>query len=246
MKKPPSFFVLLLVLPTLVCAQDDAYLPISNQELQIRQTTGFILGYSESHEQAAWVAYELTQEELQGDVERTNDFREDNKIKTSSASLTDYKYSGYDRGHLAPAADLKWSKQVMSESFLLSNLSPQHGDFNGGIWLSLERAVRKLVIKHGDIYVVTGPVFLEDSKTIGPNDVAIPSHYWKALYFISKNEMVGFMLPHEKGNQPLASYVVSVDTIENATGLDLFAKLPDLVEDTLEANIQVSHLLQLN
>lgn len=246
MNKPPSFFVLLLLLPTLVCAQDDAYLPIANQELQIRQTTGFILGYSEPHEQAAWVAYELTQEELQGDVARTGDYREDNDIKTGSALLSDYKYSGYDRGHLAPAADLKWSKQAMSESFLLSNMSPQHRDFNRGIWLSLESAVRKWVMKHGDIYVVTGPVFLEDGNKIGSNGVAIPSHYWKALYFISNNEMVGFMLPHKKGDRPLSGYVTSVDVIETATGLDLFAKLPDVEEDALEANKQVSHLLQLN
>ena len=133
---------ILFLLPPVVEAQDDAYLPLSDSKLQVRHTTGFILAYSERHEQAAWVAYELTAGEVTGDVGRTDNFRSDGSITTGSASLSDYKGSGYDRGHLAPAGDMKWSRSAMSQSFFLSNMSPQLPAFNRGIWRSLESAVR--------------------------------------------------------------------------------------------------------
>ena len=133
---------LLLLLSRSIEAQDDAYLPLSEGKLEVRQTTGFILAYSEPHEQAAWVAYELTAQEVTGGVGRTDNFRSDHEIGTGSASLADYKGSGYDRGHLAPAGDMTWSRSAMSQSFFLSNMSPQLPAFNRGIWRSLESAVR--------------------------------------------------------------------------------------------------------
>ncbi|MDZ7792136.1 MAG: DNA/RNA non-specific endonuclease [Spirochaetia bacterium] len=121
--------------------------------------TGYTLSYSEEHEQAEWVAYKLTIEELQGDVERTDNFREDKKVDTETASLSDYRGSGYDRGHLAPAADFSWSEEAMSDTFYLSNMSPQKPGFNRGIWRSLESQVREWAIRDKALLVVTGPVF---------------------------------------------------------------------------------------
>jgi len=118
----------------------------------------YTLSYNEKHEQAKWVAYELTAEETQKGVTRTNDFRSDNAVKTGSVTNADYQGSGYDRGHMAPAADMSWSVQSMEESFFYSNMSPQVPGFNRGIWKKLEERVRQWAVENKDIYVVTGPV----------------------------------------------------------------------------------------
>ena len=246
MVRPPCFHsstmrlfiaVLYAWLSNCAWAADDAYLPLSVAPLELRQTAGFVIGYSEIHEQAAWIVYELTPDEVRGTVGRTNDFRFDSQISTGSATLADYRGSGFDRGHLAPAGDMKWSRRAMSESFLLSNVSPQSAAFNRGIWRSLEEHVRRVTIATGTVYVATGPVFGAGQTKIGANNVAVPSHYWKVFLVLPEKDMVGYLLPHRKGSRPLDSYKVTVDEIEEITGLDLFAELPDDQEIPLEAKI---------
>ena len=129
--------MLIIFLFSILCSQNIG-LPYYTQSDQIISHTAYTLKYSEQHEQASWVAYTLKSSHTSGTVGRTNDFREDYKVKTGSASLSDYKGSGYDRGHLAPAADFKWSSTAMSESFFMSNMSPQKPGFNRGIWKKLE------------------------------------------------------------------------------------------------------------
>ena len=103
--------------------------------LQIVAHAGYCLGYSETHEQAAWVCYELNKWEVQtSSFKRTDNFRPDPDITTESSQLVDFKGSGFDRGHLVPAGDMGWSYESMSQSFLLSNISPQQPGFNRGIW----------------------------------------------------------------------------------------------------------------
>ncbi|MFA6845255.1 MAG: DNA/RNA non-specific endonuclease, partial [Sphaerochaetaceae bacterium] len=113
---------------------------------------GYALSYNEQYEQPSWVAYQLTCDEVVGTIERTDNFRPDPAILTRSASLDDYRSSGYDRGHLIPAADQKWSAQAMDDSFYLSNMSPQTGAFNRGIWSHLEAVVRTFANDNGAIY----------------------------------------------------------------------------------------------
>ncbi|MCZ6703711.1 MAG: DNA/RNA non-specific endonuclease, partial [Ignavibacteria bacterium] len=130
----------------------------------------YSLSYNETHEQAEWVAYVLTADEVRMKCERTNDFREDGSVSTGSAGLADYRGSGYDRGHLSPAADNKADCPVaMSESFYMSNMSPQKPGFNRGIWRKLESKVRDWAAKYGEIYVATGPVFWDIIEKIGAN-----------------------------------------------------------------------------
>jgi endonuclease G len=93
-------------------------------------------------------------------TKRKDNFRSDPKVKTGSAALSDYKGSGYDRGHLAPAADFKWSATAMSESFYMSNMSPQVPGFNRGIWKNIESTVRNWAVENDEIYIVTGPVLI--------------------------------------------------------------------------------------
>jgi endonuclease G len=196
----------------------------------IRTYSGFDLAYNEEFEQASWVAYILTRGEVeQGTVPRSDDFRPDTTIRTGSAGLSDYRNSGFDRGHLAPAGDMKWSFQAMSESFLLSNISPQEPYFNRGIWRRLEQQVREWAVEKDSIYVVTGPVLSNVTTRIGTNEVGVPSYYFKVLADLSPpdHSFIAFLLPNQQLQGVPLQYAISVDSLEQFTGYDFFASAPD-------------------
>ena len=204
---------------------------------------GYALGYIEYHEQAAFVIYKLTaREALTKEVQRTNRFRRDPEIPTGSATTADYRRSGYDRGHLAPAADMAFSVQTMADSFFMSNMSPQKPAFNRGIWKRLEEQVRQIAIREKAIYVVTGPILpKKKTVTIGANQVTVPTHYYKVIFDLTPpRKMIGFILPNEGSDRPLEYFAVTVDVVEKATGLDFFSALPKAVQERLECTNSVS------
>ncbi len=227
--------------PTTQTTENFDYLPASSAYPTV-QHDHFVLAYAEQHEQAAWVAYELTLAEVSENTERSDDFREDPSITTGSATPDDYRRSGYDRGHLAPAGDMGFTESAMSESFFMSNISPQSPAFNRGIWKNLEEDVRNWVRQTGRLYVVTGPVFADSQKKIGENQVTVPSYFFKILldYREPDIKMIGFLLPNEGTQQSLTSFAVPVDEIEKITGLDFFPALPDAIENDLEARVQTA------
>ncbi len=186
------------------------------------------------------MAYHLTAAEVMNKVAgRENNFRVDPAITTGSASLADYKGAPYDRGHLAPAGDMAWSSLAMSESFFMSNMIPQLPGFNRGIWKQLEEQVRAWAELGGSLWVVTGPVLGPGLPAIGPNGVSVPSMYYKVLLDDTQQppEGIGFLLPNAKSSAALSSFMVPIDQVERATGLDFFSALPDSVEDKVEAVI---------
>ena len=204
---------------------------------------GYALGYIEYHEQAAFVIYKLTAREvLTKEAQRTNRFRSDPEIPTGSATPGDYRRSGYDRGHLAPAADMAFSVQTMADSFFISNMSPQKPAFNRGIWKRLEEQVRQIAIREKAIYVVTGPILpKKKTVTIGANQVTVPTHYYKVIFDLTPpRKMIGFILPNEGSDRPLEDFAVTVDVVEKATGLNFFSALPQAVQKKLESKITVS------
>ncbi len=203
---------------------------------------GYALGYSIKYKQSLWVVYRITKTEMDAPrVKRTNLFKPDPEIKIGSASLADYRKSGYDRGHLAPAATIGFSKETMSESFYLSNMSPQKPQFNRGIWKDLEALVRIWARENEDIYVVSGPIITPGYKTIG-DKVAVPQYYYKVIFDISPPtfKMLGFILKNEGSNRPLKIFVVTVDEVEKITGFDFFSELPDIIEDKLERKVNIN------
>ena len=203
---------------------------------------GYALGYIEYHEQPAWVVYHFTKEEaVTKAVKRSDDFREDPEIPTGSATLADYRRSGYDRGHLAPAADMAFSVRTMSDSFYMSNMSPQKPAFNRGIWKDLEAQVRDFAITEHDVYIVTGPILPKTKTvTIGGNRVTVPTHYYKVIYDRTPPEkMIGFILPNEGSNRPLRDFAVTVDAVEDATGLNFFSTVPQPKQEQLESAISI-------
>lgn len=209
----------------------------------IRSYTGFDLGYNEKYEQASWVAYVLTREEVEaGTINRTDNFRADTSISTGSAKLADYRGSGYDRGHLAPAGDMKWNYNAMSESFLMSNMSPQAPSFNRGIWRSLESSVRVWATEKDSIYVITGPLLGSIDTLIGPNEVGVPDSYFKVLVDLSPpdHSMIAFILPNARSSEELIQFAISVDSLEIVSGYNFFASAPEAdVIEWMEGNLDL-------
>lgn len=200
---------------------------------------GFTLLYNEKHEQASWVAYQLTKEETNNIYSRTNKFMPDPTVRTQTANDNDYLGSGYDRGHLAPASDMGWSAQTMFESFYYSNMSPQVPSFNRGIWKKLEEQVRTWAIEYDTIYVVTGPVLKDSLPAIGKNNVSIPEYYYKVILEHSKSGVkgIGFIMKNESSAEPLQNFAVPIDSVEKLTNIDFFPLLNDEEETNIERTL---------
>ncbi len=229
--------------PADVSEVPNAVLPTTNLGKLVKHSY-YALSYVEEHEQPEWVAYELTRENLYPNAKRKDNFRPDPRVAKGSASKRDYRGSGYDRGHLVPAGDMTFSARAMSETFYLSNMSPQVRNFNGGIWRELEESVRYWTKKWGRLYVVTGPVLTEGIREkIGGNGVSVPDQYYKVLLDLDKPEIkaIGFLLPNEVSNEPLNAYAVPIDEIEALTGLDFFSEIIDdpRLEKKLESNYNI-------
>lgn len=223
---------------------------------QIRAFHYYSLCYRESYEQAEWSAYCLRAFMLQKNAKRTNDFRPDPEILGGSATLADYKRSGYDRGHLTPAGDMVFSREAMSETFYMSNMCPQAAAFNRGIWKDLEDQVREWVRLYGTAYVVSGPVLskpAEECPSIGESKVAVPEFFYKvilvpiyedgaeqdspeALDTCADVIAIAFVIPNKGCEGDFWQYAASVDEVEEITGLDFFPLLEDDVENRVEAD----------
>ena len=231
----------------------DFLLPAFKASDAIIRHSGYVLRYRDQYEQADWVAYPLLAFEITGEADRDRErFQPDPLVETGSALPTDYTRSGYDRGHLAPAGDFKFSQRLTGESFYMSNVSPQAPQFNRGIWKELEEQVRAWARRDRGLYVVTGPVLKPGLATIGKrNEVAVPEQYYKVILYCNNSatarsatarptiRMVGFLLNNEPSNEPLRSFVVPVDQIERLTGIDFFPFIPDDLEQKLESRTEV-------
>ena len=219
------------------CCPDHVELPAIRDEDVIVRHTGFVLSFNTTYKDANWVAYELTNAELQGQEKRTNHFIPDPDVPGGSATTEDYRNSGYDRGHLVPAADMKWSTDAMHDCFYLSNITPQVHTFNAGSWEHLEEQVRYWATVYGKVFVVTGPIFEGKIKTIGTHHIGVPSHFYKVILECNDNEQkaIGFVMANASSHAPLKQFAVSVDSVESLTGIDFFNGLPDSIENKLEA-----------
>jgi endonuclease G len=214
---------------------------------QIISHNYFTLSYSEKDEQPEWVFYKVSVKNYKKQIRRTNDYREDPLVKTSSASPKDYKGSGYDMGHLAPAHAMAQNYKAMSESFYLSNISPQKPSFNRGIWRSLENKVEFWSSFNDSIYVVAGPILDNPIDIIGENKLSVPRAFYKTLISFKGGEAKGlaFIIPNKKSTKSIYSYVTSIDEVEKITGIDFYHNLDTAIQDRVEANLDVKKWLSL-
>ena len=249
MKKISLFLLSIILCKSLCFAQyidlNNIEIPTVTEERSDRVIThkGYTVSYNYDWKIPNWVAYELTDWEVEGDVPRYDKFKPDPMVPQYATAVTDdYKYSGYDRGHMAPAADMKWNEQVMRESFYLSNICPQNPNLNGGVWKDLEEQVRDLASQKGRIFVVCGPIVNDASTTIGTNKVVVPQAFFKVLLQEDNGiiHTIGFVYENVSGRKPMSSYAMTVDEIEKLTHIDFFHSLPDKIENEVEVKVDFS------
>lgn len=215
-------------------------LPVSThtrEEIIVRHT-GFTLSYNPEMLTPNWVAWELNRSETEGEEGRENKFSPDPDLPEPRVTHRDYSNSGYDRGHMAPAADMKWSEQSMKESFYTSNICPQNRKLNRDDWKDLENACRDWAQTYGTIYIACGPIY--DSATpqrIGEHGVAVPDRFYKVVLVYNRKKpfTLAFLFKNEAHHQALSKYQTTVDQVEEITGYDFFAKLPDGIEKQIES-----------
>lgn len=207
---------------------------------QVLKRKGYTLSYNADYKTPQWVAWELTKKETKGEVGRTDKFLPDPDVRGAKAYTSDYTKSGYDRGHMAPAADMKWNRRAMEESFYMSNICPQNPNLNRGDWNDLEDKSRQWAKKYGAVYITCGPIYdSKKPKRIGNNKVAVPDAFYKVILINDKKnpQAIGFIFPNKAGHKPLTKYAVTVDSVERRTGIDFFPALPDEIENRIEAEI---------
>jgi endonuclease G len=225
----------------LICAYVYAFdfLPKTSKKDNVVHHFAYTLYFDNNYKDARWVAYMLTQTNLLTILsKRSNNFRPDPSVP-NSPTPQDYTRSGYDRGHLAPAADFRWNEQAMNESFYMSNMTPQIPAFNRGIWNNLEKQVRDWALEKDTLYIVTGAVLHKGLPTIGTSNVTVPERFYKVIlqHNSTTNSGVGFVIPNEGSTEPLESFEVTIDSVEHITGLDFFPALPDSIERKVEGRI---------
>lgn len=200
---------------------------------------GYTLSYNEEDRIPYWVAWELRSTELHGNLERRENFTPDPAIKGRQAYDSDYKGSGWDRGHMAPSGDMKWSSQALEESYYLSNVCPQNHNLNAGLWNDLEKQTRYEAKYYGTVWVVCGPMPGIGKAAIGHNKVKVPASFFKALLTRRKDgsyASIGFIFPNEPGaGRTLSSFAMSVDDLEKEVGMDLFYNLDEKYQAPAEA-----------
>ncbi len=211
-------------------------LPVG-MENSICQYKGFTVYFNPKYHIPNCVVYELTAEKVQGSLPRARNFEADENVE-GCAQPSDYQYSGYDRGHMAPAGDMKWDAQAMQESFYMTNICPQVKSLNTGAWNSLEGRIRQWAKRDGALIVATGPILGSSMPTIGGKaEIAVPPKFYKVVLAYKTNPVraIAFIYDNEKSGTSLSKHVVSVDDVERATGIDFFASLPDDIENRVES-----------
>jgi endonuclease G len=218
-----------------------SFLPLCGSSCHVVNHTYYTLCYNEKHEQAAWVYYVLSDSMIAGNAVRKNYFLRDSLVLSVTPSHSTYTNSGYDRGHLLPAADMKWNQFAMDETFLMSNVSPQNPYFNrNGLWRKLETKVREWVVNHNPLIIIVGGILTDDLPKLGGKTVSVPKYYFKIILNEQDFSSVSFLLENKKDNGLLSSFVVSVDSIEQISGLDFFHFLPDSLENDMEKTVDLS------
>ncbi len=208
---------------------------------QIIRHEAYSVSYNSDFKIPNWVAYELTKEKVSNaNVKRHNKFIPDPDVEGATALNEDYTRTGYDRGHMVPAGDMKWSEKVMRETFYFSNICPQDRGLNSGVWSDLETTIRVWAKEHKRIYIACGPVIEKDLKRLGKNRVGVPRLFYKVVCNPEKAECIGFLFENRDYKQTSPrDLAVTVDRVEEVTGIDFFSQFPEAIEREMESKVDL-------
>ena len=204
---------------------------------QIKEYTGFTVSFNKDNHTPNYVAWELLDSEVSYEVNRSNNFWQDKEIE-GCPTHRDYSYSGYDRGHMCPAADQKWSEEAMNDCFVMANMCPQDHNLNAGAWQTLENKERQWAQRDGNLIIIAGPIYeAGDTKRIGDAGVRVPSAFFKAFLapYLDKPRAIAFVYPNMASPGNMKDYAMTIDDLEEITGFDFFPALPDEIENEVEA-----------
>ncbi len=211
--------------------------PARGKGTRLLDYTGFTMAFNPANRTPDWVGWELLGTEVAGDEERSNDFWTDKEVE-GCASYADYTKSGYDRGHMCPSADQKWSPEAMHDCFVMTNMVPQKHELNGVAWQTLENKERLWAQRDSALVIVAGPIYTDaDTATIG-SGVRVPSACFKVLLapYVENPRAIGFVYPNMRAPGNMENYAMTVDEVEELTGLDFFSSLPDELENKIESS----------
>ena len=225
---------------------DGADMPIYKGKDKLSQTIkkrySYIVSYNHETKEPNWVSWVLTAAHASGKEPR-HDFMDDEDMPAPKGYLSDYYNSGFDRGHMCPAGDNKWSEKAMEDCFLITNMCPQDNNLNRGVWNSIEQQCRTWAKKYGKVYIVCGPIFLnKQHRKLGKNKVYVPEAFFKVVLCAGKTpKAIGFICRNttQKGKKK-TDFVNTVDEVERITGYDFFSQLPDQVENRIEAEADIA------
>ncbi len=204
----------------------------------IKDYEGFRVSFNTDNRTPNWVAWELLGSETEGEKKRTNKFWQDEELEGCPTTY-DYSYSGYDRGHLCPAADQKWSRRAMEDCFVMANICPQNHSLNSGAWNSLENKERFWAKRDSALVIVAGPIYEKtDTLRIGDAGVRVPGAFFKVIAapYLDQPRGIAFIYPNMTSPGNMQNYVVTIDDVEKLTGFDFFSSLPDAIENEIESN----------
>lgn len=211
---------------------------LQGSEGKILRRVGYTCSYNARNRIPNWVAWHLTANHVSGHNKRDNEvFHEDTEVSNPRAYDSDYRGSGYDRGHMCPSGDNKWNKEAQEQSFLFTNICPQRHNLNTGAWNDVELQCRAWAKRYGDLYIVCGPVLYDQQhKTIGRNRVVVPEAFFKVVLRKHDNyyKAIGFVYENKGASRDMSRYVRSIDDVEQLTGFDFFSALPDNIEEKIE------------
>lgn len=205
--------------------------------------TGMSISFNPDLHVPNWVVWELIRQEAQGTEPRFDRFARDHNVD-GCADPSDYRGSGYDRGHMAPGADMKWDSKAMEESFYMTNICPQAKALNAGAWKKLEEKCRQWAIRDSAIVIVCGPVLTDQPmERIGNNQVAVPHSFFKVVLapYANPPRGIGFIMPNSRVEGGMQRAAVSIDEVERITGHDFFSELPDGIEAAVESECRFNY-----
>lgn len=216
-------------------------LPAYSDEEDLVRYDGFVSSYNHTTLVPNWVAYELTSDELNGSYDtKSSSFSRDPNVKGRQASREDYSHSGWDKGHMAPKADMRWSEKAYWQSHYFPNICPQNHELNRYDWNTLEKSVRHWARQYGTVWVVCGPIFEKgEFGKIGDAGVQVPDYFFKALLIRDGDSYsaIAYVMHNDARHHKLADYACTVNDLEERIGRDLFPALDDTVEEQIEGAI---------